>query len=122
MKKFIAIFSVISVLFLAGCNLNKNEQTNNLSSNLSEQQQIVEDVDTEKEKNEVIVNEEEQIKTLLVNGSGWNPVSAYDLSNNRESELTEVYGSGIRYGGTLDFKEDGTFTKTIGVYAENYMG
>lgn len=117
MKKLIAMLSIMTVLFLTGCNFKKNEQTNELSSNFGEQQQIVEDVNGEQRE-----NNEEQIKTLLVNGSGWNPVSAYDLTNNKESDLFEVYGSGIHYGGTLDFKEDGTFTKTIGVYAENYMG
>lgn len=123
MKKLIAMLSVMTVLFLTGCTLKKDEETNDLSSTLGEQQQIVEDVNGEQgENNEGTVDKEDQIKMLLVSGSGWNPVSAYDLVNNKESDLFEVYGSGIHYGGTLDFKEDGTFTKTIGVYAENYMG
>lgn len=122
MKKLILILSLMSVSFLTGCNFNKSEQKNNLSSTLGEQQQIVENINEEQKQIEGTVNEEDKIKNLLVSGSGWKPISAYDITNNKESDLFEVYGSGIRYGGTLDFKEDGTFTKTIGVYAENYMG
>lgn len=112
MKKILLI-SLMLVLFLVGCNSNENLENNNILDNSVEQNQ---------EQIQETINENEKIKSLLVNGSGWNPVSAYDLINNKESDLFEVYGSGIHYGGTLDFKEDGTFTKTIGVYAENYMG
>lgn len=124
MKKIVVAISIMTVLFLTGCDFNKNEQTDNLSQNLNENenQQVVEDINLKQDNNEKDTSENDKIKELLVNGSGWTPVSAYDLTNNRESDLFEVYGSGIRYGGTLDFKEDGTFTKTIGVYAENYMG
>ena len=83
------------VLFLVGCNSNENLENNNILDNSVEQNQ---------EQIQGTINENEKIKSLLVNGSGWNPVSAYDLINNKESDLFEVYGSGIHYGGTLDFK------------------
>ncbi len=44
------------------------------------------------------------------------PAKAFD-KNGSEVGLDSVYGSGLRdYGGSLCFKEDGTFTTFIGVY------
>ena len=69
MKKILLI-SLMLVLFLVGCNSNENLENNNILDNSVEQNQ---------EQIQGTINENEKIKSLLVNGSGWNPVSAYDL-------------------------------------------
>ena len=115
MKKIIITLSVILALFLVGCNSNEKE----LPVNTDNQQQVVENNNMSQENN---ISEADKIKSLLVSAGGWSPVMAHNITDDDVAELSEIYGSGIQYGGTLEFKEDGTFAKMIGVYGEDYMG
>lgn len=115
MKKIIITLSVISALFLVGCNSNENE----LPVNTDNQQQVVENNNMNQENN---ISEADKMKSLLASEEGWSPVIAHNITEDEVAELSEIYGSGIQYGGTLAFKEDGTFAKMIGVYGEDYTG
>ncbi|MCI9366281.1 MAG: M56 family metallopeptidase [Clostridia bacterium] len=47
----------------------------------------------------------------------WKPYKAENYEG--EISLVDIYGSGIKtYGGSLELRDDGTFTKFIGVYSE----
>lgn len=124
MKRFILVLSLISILFLAGCNKNENVENADLSGELDNKQQHQDIINNGTNNSNIDnVNEnEENIKAILVNGNSWKPTVAYDLMENKETTLFDVYGSSIHYGCTLNFFEDGTFAKNIGSYAENYTG
>lgn len=63
---------------------------------------------------EVVTTQAEEITIKLL--SSYAPTKALDADGN-EVEVSVVYGSGYRdYGGSLCFKEDGTFTTFIGVF------
>ncbi|MBU5451499.1 lipocalin family protein [Acetivibrio sp. MSJd-27] len=45
----------------------------------------------------------------------WEISYAEHKSTGANYPLQEIYGSGFQYGGTLEFKKDGTFNKWIGI-------
>ena len=115
MKRIIITLSIISVLFLAGCKSNENE----LPLNSGNQQIVSEDKNMNQDNK---LTEADRIKSLLSSEGGWSPVMAHNITDDDVAGLFDIYGSGIHYGWTLEFEEDGTFAKMIGVYGEDYTG
>ncbi len=73
---------------------------------------------TRSEKNE---NKENSEKSQNSNVIGtWNINSA--TKDGAEVQLSEIYGSGIKYGGSLVLNEDGTYTKYIGITSDETAG
>lgn len=119
MKKYILVLLTIVIVFsFTGCNKNEDVITDN--------NQEIEENDTplsegQNENNVPVIEEqnENSIKNLLVAGGEWIPQNAYDVLEQKEVELSFVYGSGIKYGGGITFFDDGRFEKFIGVGGEN---
>lgn len=71
--------------------------------------------------NEVIASEDNgenkgtELKDVIL--GEWKPVSAKD-ENDEDMDLKLIWGTGIRYGGTLNIYEDGTYTEYIGIIGE----
>lgn len=111
---------VLSVLVMLCCTLFAACTPANVDGTEPSINETTEAVTTE-------VSETVTTKTQSVNitlSASYIPSKAYD-TNGAEIGLDTVYGTGLRdYGGSLCFKEDGTFTTFIGVYgnADNESG
>lgn len=109
MKKFIlGIVAIVTLFSLVGCKKNENAPIEN--------NQKVEEDNTQANSEQ---NDAESIKNLLIAGGQWVPQTAYDVLEKKEVSLSNVYGSGIKYGGGINFFEDGRFEKFIGIDGEN---
>jgi len=112
MKRFILVLSVISILFLAGCNLNENVENNNgLGSGDKENQQHVEENDSGEQMEQTEGEDGVDSNFILLN-TKWQIRHLEDVDGN-EKELDLHYGKAIhQYGyGSLEFNADGTFVE-----------
>ncbi len=95
---------------------NNNSITNNVTTNTS--------------SNNIVDNSQPERKSMtLENGNiiyyealigKWKPVSAAEPSEEEPMDLNVIFGSSIKYGGYLTLNADGTYTRYIGAYDENY--
>lgn len=49
----------------------------------------------------------------------WEPVMGESAASGNPVELSEIYGTGLSYGGSLDLNADGTFYVGVGIIKDN---
>ena len=103
-------------------------QTNNLQATINSLQNKIESISNTINSNEENItnltvennNNKEEEKVNIIsshNISGdWIPISATE--NGNEISLQMVFGTGIKYGGYLTLNNDNTYTRFIGIYAD----
>lgn len=113
MRRFILVLSVISILCLTGCSLNKNN-SNNISGDIDNQQQ--EELENDSGEQMEQTEGEDKVDSnfildILLN-TKWQIRHLEDVDGN-EKELDLHYGKAIhQYGyGSLEFNADGTFVE-----------
>ena len=106
MKKNMLIISMITLLFLTGC--NGNYKFNNEQVNSGGQKEM----NTVSDNNKNV--ETEAIKNSLVKNGQYVIKSAYD--NYTENDFFEYWGTSWRYGGGLTFNENDEFFYSIGIW------
>lgn len=133
MKKIISLVLMISMLSLAGCSLNKNN--NHVEENPDNIQEITdtkneaidnnEEIVDNKEKEKKANSNEEKIKKQLISTPNWPAKNVYD-NKGEEIALNIYYGSGIAYSNEgFVFNQDNTFSCFVGIWGESdadYIG
>lgn len=95
---------------------NQKEQSNNINEEkVEETKKLQEERYIEKTSNQSTgLNVQEYFNGKII--GNWKPYKAE--RDSEEIGLREIYGTSIKYGGSLNIKEDGTYTELIGAYSE----
>lgn len=116
MKKIVLVLSIISVLFLVGCNENEDVVINyddNLQENVGNYSQQIENDDKDNENNSIIQTDEQKYKlsnSYYISGEGLSGECLIDLSYTAKKyeEHSYIESDGNEFDITCELSEIGT--------------